>query len=218
MLVLAFDTTLPVLSVCVCEDERLLARMDVATRRSTSSRLFAVMDAVLKEAGVSPRDLGLISVCVGPGSFTGVRVGVAAAKAMGYALGLEVAAVSTLEAMALSCPVRGRLLFPLVDARRGQFYGALFRWRGGCLERLTGDSLFSKEEVEGIAPSVLFIGEAAERLGFSFFPVFGLSPFVAGAGLRMAREGRLVSVSRLKPVYLRPSDAEEKSGIIVYNP
>lgn len=216
MKVLAIDTTTQILSVALFDEKQLLASASVLTKKGTSSKLFCIIERVLDDVGLDRRDLDVVGVSVGPGSFTGVRVGVAAVKALAYALDIRVVAVSTLEAMAYLYPVEGRLLFPLLDARRGQFYGAMFRWLEGRCERLSHDSLLNPEDVERIAPSVLFIGEAAGRFGFRYLPVHGIASGVAMCTIDRAKEGRFTPLGKLKPTYLRPSDAEQKYGITVY--
>ncbi len=216
MLILAIDTTTPIISVCLCERKKLLFEVEASSKVLNSSKLFTLVDFALSQCGKNAKEIEVIAVAVGPGSFTGVRVGVAAAKGMAYALNASVVAVSTLEAMALLYPIEGRLLFPILDARRKQFYGALFRFLGGKLERLTEDALFSPEEVKKIAGSVTFIGEAAGKLGYGYLPVGGIAKGVGVLAFERALEGCFTSLSELKPVYLRPSDAEESKGIIVY--
>ncbi len=216
MKVLAIDTTTQILSIAFFEENHLLANASVLTKKGSSSKLFCIIERVLQDTGLDKKDLDVVGVSVGPGSFTGVRVGVAAVKALAYALDLKVVAVSTLEAMAYLYPVEGKLLFPLLDARRGQFYGAMFRWLEGKCERLSHDSLLNPEDVERIAPSVLFIGESAGRFGFRYIPAHGIANGVALCTLCRAKEGRFTPLGKLKPIYLRPSDAEQKYGITVY--
>ena len=216
MLILALDTTTSIISLCLFEDEKALFSVEASSKVLNSSRLFNLVDFVLSQCGKEAKDIDVIAVTVGPGSFTGVRVGIAAVKGMAYALKASVVAVSTLEAMAVLYPVEGRLLFPILDARRGQFYGALFRFMNGELERLTRDALFSPDEIRKIASSVTFIGEAAGKIGYKFLPVGGIAKGVGVLSFRKALEGDFTSLAKLKPVYLRPSDAEESKGIIVY--
>ncbi len=216
MRILALDTTTPLLSVAVMADDAVLAQMSCSAKRSTSSRLFPMIDTLLNYAGLRKGDIDFIALTVGPGSFTGVRVGVAAVKGLAYALKREVIAVSTLEAMAHLYPLEGMLLFPLLDARRGMFYGAMFRYINGSLERLTEDALLSREDVERVSGSVTFIGEVASRLGYPSLPFRELAPSVARIARKRAERGEFTRLFDLKPVYLRPSDAEETRGIIVY--
>ncbi len=216
MRMLALDTTTPVMGVALLEDGHLVSQISVRSRKSTSSRLFPIVDEALSLAGWDKGDVDVVALAVGPGSFTGVRVGVAAVKGMAYALGVKVVSVSTLEAMAYTVPVEGRLLFPLLDARRGQFYGAMFRWLKGSCERLTEDMLLSREDVERIAGSVLFVGDAASTLGYPSVPCQGIACEVGMVAFGKAVRGEFTPLGELRPVYLRPSDAEESKGVVVY--
>ncbi|BAT72063.1 conserved hypothetical protein [Thermosulfidibacter takaii ABI70S6] len=216
MLILALDTTTEFISVAVFEDEKVLSEFTVKGKKSTSSKLFVLIDEVLTSAEVDKTQLDVVACAVGPGSFTGVRIGVAAVKGFVFASQKKVVAVSTLEAMASLCPVQGRLLFPILDARRGQFYGAMFRWMNSALERLSEDLLLNPEDVERIAGSVLFVGEAAGRLGYDYFPVEGLAKGVARVAFKKAQRNEFTDLFKLKPVYLRLSDAEQSKGIVVY--
>ena len=216
MFILALDTATQFLSVSLFKEDKFLAGVELEGKKKTSSRIFVLVDEVLGQAGVDKREIDVVACSVGPGSFTGVRVAVAAVKGFAFALQKKVVSVSTLEAMAYLCPVEGRLLFSLLDARRNQFYGAMFRWKDGRCQRLSDDLLLDPADVERVAGSVLFLGDAAGKLGYTYFPVEGIAKGVAMAALEKARRGEFTDVLKLKPVYLRLSDAEQTRGIVVY--
>src|SRR5262245_52075822 len=100
-------------------------------RGSHARTLLPLIDAALAAAGVGLRQLDLLAVSIGPGSFTGLRIGLSVAKGLALATGLPVVGVPTLEAYALHVGPRPGLICPVLDARKGEVYGAVFRWQGG---------------------------------------------------------------------------------------
>ncbi len=141
MLILAIDTAALTASVAVCEcshgEITKYSLASVNNGLTHSETLFPLIDNTLKTSGKTIKDIGLFAVSVGPGSFTGVRIGVSAVKGLAFD-GRPVAAVSTLEALAQNIVAEG-VICPLMDARRGVFYNALFKWEDGELIRITAD-------------------------------------------------------------------------------
>ena len=165
-----------------------------------------------------------VAVAVGPGSFTGIRIGVSAAKGLAFSLDKPAAAVSTLAAMARNAAFAGGLILCAMDARRGQIYNAVFSAEGGVLTRLTPDRAISlaelAEELRPDARPKIAVGDGA-RLCADFLNQTGIPCQLAPPHLMMqnamsvaleaealALEGRLVDAQALLPVYLRPPQAE----------
>lgn len=230
MLILGMDTTAVTASVAVVEiDEkvRTYSLFSVKSRLTHSETLMPMVKQALDLYGAKPSDLNLIAVSVGPGSFTGVRIGVATVKGLAFGLGKEMpcAAVSTLEALAENLSQQGGIVCPVMDARRSQFYNALFKDN----QRLCKDRLITAEELKieltASGEPVTLCGDGADL----FYSLCGdmkninlasaaskdqnaLS--VAVCGYRAFKENRLLTAKELKPVYLRASQAErEKFGI-----
>jgi len=133
MNVLAMDTSTLVMGVAVLDERRLLGEILTNQKKNHSVRLMPTVERLLSELDVSAQDLDLIAVAMGPGSYTGVRIGVTTAKMMAWGLGLPLAGVSTLLVMAASLgPVDGWIC-PLIDARRGRVYTGLYRCESGRL-------------------------------------------------------------------------------------
>jgi len=133
MNVLAMDTSTLVMGVAVLENERLLGEMLTNQKKNHSVRLMPTVERLLQELDLAPSDLQLIAVGMGPGSYTGVRIGVTTAKMMAWALSIPLVGVSTLLAMAAGVgPVEGWIC-PLIDARRGRVYTGLYRYEAGEL-------------------------------------------------------------------------------------
>lgn len=183
-----------------------------------------IVKHLFQNTGIAPQELDAIAVAVGPGSFTGIRIGVSAAKGLAFSLDKPAAAVSTLAAMARNAAFAGGLILCAMDARRGQIYNAVFSAEGGVLTRLTPDRAISlaelAEELRPDARPKIAVGDGA-RLCADFLNQTGIPCKLAPPHLMMqnamsvaleaealALEGRLVDAQALLPVYLRPPQAE----------
>ena len=154
MLILAFETSAKAASAALLEDGKLLAESYQNTGLTHSQTLMVMAENLLHQCGKTVTDVNAVAVAAGPGSFTGVRIGVAAAK--GFAWGREVPCygVSTLEAMALSLGAYQGYVCPVMDARRSQVYHALFYVNHGSLERITDDRAIALEQLKQELPHV----------------------------------------------------------------
>ena len=146
MSILAIDTATQVSSVAVADEGRLLAELTMQGKLTHSETLLPHIEQVLKMAAVAKEDLTGIAISNGPGSFTGLRIGLAAAKAMSYVLNIPLVGVSTLQALAYQLPVPGVRLMCLLDAQKGNAYGG--HVIEGCKVLLTTDILIG--EIEGL--------------------------------------------------------------------
>ena len=138
MKILALETSAKSVSVAVVENGAVLALTHSVT-------LMPLLDSMLKNAGLTAKDMGLIAVAAGPGSFTGLRIGVSAAKGLAWALDLPCCGVSTLEAMAENARAFEGTVICAMDARRQQIYNAVFDCRDGVLERRCADRAVALE-------------------------------------------------------------------------
>ena len=139
MKILALETSAKSVSAAVTEDGAVLASAYQNTGLTHSRTLMPMVDAMLNNSGIPLSDIGLVAVAAGPGSFTGLRIGVSAAKGLAWTLDLPCCAVSTLEAMAWNLRQEDAVIVCAMDARRNQVYNALFAARDGRLERLIPD-------------------------------------------------------------------------------
>lgn len=220
MKVLVFDTALEACSAAVLDAGRVAAARSEAMARGHQERLAPLVAELLAEAGLEPAALDRIGVTVGPGSFTGLRVGLAFAKGLGLALDRPVVGVGTLEALAASAArpalpsgTAGEMIAAAIDARRGQVYVQAFR-SGASLtlpEALSVEDAAAKLRALG-EPSLL-VGSGARLLGEAF-PGAELD---ARAGADAATLARLVAGAEpsgaLRPVYLRAPDAKLPGGL-----
>lgn len=225
MLVLGVESSAAAASAAVVEDGRLLGQYYVNTSMTHSRTLLPMVEGLLQSTGKSCAELGLLAVSVGPGSFTGVRIGVSCVKGIAFPNGTPCCGVSTLQAIAyggLAC--EGCVICAVMDARCGQVYNALFRVENGALRRLTEDRALAvealSEECKGHGPSLVLYGDGA-ALCHKTFAAWGarLAPEaqryqqaagVAFLGAEKAGQGLAVSAAELLPVYLRPPQAERE--------
>ncbi|MBQ7496487.1 MAG: tRNA (adenosine(37)-N6)-threonylcarbamoyltransferase complex dimerization subunit type 1 TsaB [Selenomonas sp.] len=224
MSILAIDTATQVSSVAVASEARLSAELTMQARLTHSETLLPHMEQVLKMANVKKEDLDGIAVSMGPGSFTGLRIGLAAAKAVCYALKLPLIGVPTLEAMAWHYPVPGVRIVTLLDAQKGNAYRQSFRFHEGRME--------AQEEitVSGLPEVISYCGEMKEPVvllgdvvpkkiagklelpaNVSLAPAHLVMPraaCVAMVGLKKLAAGEVGNVMDMEPVYIRRSEAE----------
>jgi len=226
MKILALESSAVACSACLCEDDFLVAQSYENSGLTHSVTLLPMAEELLKRVGVPLKDVDVIAVAAGPGSFTGLRIGVSAAKGLAWALEKPCAGVSTLEAMAWNLAFLPGQLCPVMDARRAQVYNALFSSDGRTVTRLTPDRAISLQELgedlKNVDAEQILVGDGAElcyntlgRQGLSL----RLTPpnlryqnawGVARAGWELAKAGKLVSAQELLPVYHRLSQAERE--------
>ena len=148
MKILALDSTALVASVALCEDEKLLGEMTVNNGNTHSQTLLPMVEFLLKQFDMTPNDVDLFAATIGPGSFTGVRIGAATLKGLAFGTNKPCIGVSTPEALAYNLRDFEGLICPVMNARRKQVYTALFRASGGVLERLMDDSAIAIAELD----------------------------------------------------------------------
>jgi tRNA threonylcarbamoyladenosine biosynthesis protein TsaB len=225
MLILSVDSSATPASVCLYRDGRVIAEYYIHTALTHSETLVAMIDSVLKTTGTKPSDIDYYAVNHGPGSFTGVRIGVSAVKGMAYAAVKPCIAVSTLESMAYNLLACDAVICACMDARRQQVYNALFRVKDGAIERLCEDRAIGVEELLGelseIRERIILVGDGAELVKRSCpdDPHILLAPAAqryqrasstAILAALKAERGEVISSSALMPTYLRLSQAERE--------
>ena len=226
MLILAFETSAKAASVALTEDGKLLGEAYQNTGLTHSQTLMVMAEDLLKTCGKTPQQVEAVAVAAGPGSFTGVRIGVAAAK--GFAWGGEIPCygVSTLEAMALNIGVWQGYVVPTMDARRNQTYTAIFHAEEGVLTRMEEDMAISfeelKEKIKNCQEPVFLVGDGAvlcyntlieEVPGLVLPPEHRMHQRATGVALAAQKQidaGEKGNGADLKPNYLRLSQAERE--------
>ena len=224
MLILAVDTTTPGGSVALLEDETLLGEANVESPATHSARLFRSIDFLLGALGKDIKDVDAFAVAAGPGSFTGIRIGVGAVKSLAFASGKPVAPVSTLLALASKLAAEGApLVCPLLDAKKEEIYAGLFEAGERGLVELIPQGAYDPEAFFARLPAqglIAFAGSGLAAYKAKLLPHVGArarfperSPFIAaeigriGAGL--IRAGKGIDAAALEPLYFRRSQAEE---------
>ena len=226
MKIMALETSAKAVSVAVVEDGAVLAAAYQNIRLTHSVTLMPLMDGMLHNAGLTAADMDLIAVAAGPGSFTGLRIGVSAAKGLAWALGLPCCGVSTLEAMAENVRMFEGTVICAMDARRQQIYNAVFDCRGGVLTRRCEDRAVALEtladELKNDTQPKIVVGDGtklcdiylnAQGISCRMAPPDSRYQKAAGVALaaeRLAQEGQTVTAQTLRPVYLRLSQAERE--------
>ncbi|MBQ5406131.1 MAG: tRNA (adenosine(37)-N6)-threonylcarbamoyltransferase complex dimerization subunit type 1 TsaB [Oscillospiraceae bacterium] len=222
MLILAFESSAKAASVALVRDGSLVSQYSQCSALTHSRTLLPMAEDMLKNAELTIGDVDLFAVAHGPGSFTGVRIGVSTVKGLAWAGGKPCVGVSTLEAMAWHGLAAGPYVCPVMDARRQQVYNALFEIRDGKPVRLTEDRPIALSELApqlAALPSPVFLvgdgaGLTAKYLADAGIP-FRLAPenllWQSAWGVAMAAQDKAPGTAdALLPVYLRLSQAERE--------
>lgn len=224
MLILALESSAKAASVAISRDGRLLAQSFQNSGLTHSRTLLPMAEDLLKNAGLSIKDIDAVAVAHGPGSFTGVRIGVAAAKGICWGADKPGIGVSTLEAMAWGgeCAAEGSIICCAMDARRNQVYNALFIFEDGKPKRLCPDRAIAlaelAEELKDLEKPIYVLGDGGE-LCYNYLSKLLSKVSLAPESVRMqsawgvcraAMDKACVSGGELLPVYLRLSQAERE--------
>lgn len=227
MKILSVDTSSNVATVAVTDDEKLVCEILVNTKKTHSQTLMPMIDSALKQSGLEISDIDLIASANGPGSFTGLRIGVSAVKGFAHAMDIPVVGVSILTAMAYNLPFCEYIISPILDARRDQVYNAVYKWNDGELNEICQPRALSVDELIGefltSEKKVVFLGDGVsvhreyikEKLGDKavFAPVSANEQRASGlaaAAKKLYDEGKAVSCYELAPIYLRKPQAERE--------
>jgi tRNA threonylcarbamoyladenosine biosynthesis protein TsaB len=228
MKILGLDTATWCGSLGIIDDDEVVAEYALHREETLSARLLPAIQTLLAEARLDLQAIDGIAVSLGPGSFTGLRVGLSAVKGLALAADRPVAGIPTLDALACNLPFTPYQICPLLDARKGQIYTALYKnGTGGSLEQLAPYQVLSPAALIEAIPykETVFLGDGVEicrevivaRLAEKalFAPLhlgFLRGTTVAELGLRRILKGERDDISSLVPIYVRPSDAEIKGA------
>ncbi len=227
MKILAIDSSGMTASVAVIEDDKVAAELNINNKKTHSQTLLPMIETLTKYLELELETLDAIAVTKGPGSFTGLRIGSATAKGLALALKLPIVEISTLEAMAYAFFGTGKLICPMMDARRAQVYTGLYRFRNEEFVNVMPDCAVSVDELLGAlnekCDPVIFTGDGVPvyrefikeklRIPYEFAPAFQNRQRAAILGVlavKYAKEGRLTPAEKHRPTYLRLSQAERE--------
>ena len=227
MMILALESSATACSVALTRDGELIAHAYQHSGLTHSRTLLPMVDSVLNSCGECMEHVDVVAVAAGPGSFTGLRIGVATAKGLAWAGDKDCAPCSTLESMAWPLAhMEGKVIVCAMDARRAQVYNAIFLAKDGKLERLSEDRAISladlAEELKNIENEKIVVGDGA-KLCYNVVSEMGISLTLAPEHLRMqggwgvaraaqelAQRGQLIKGEQLNAVYHRLSQAERE--------
>ncbi len=224
MLILALDSSAAPASVALLEDGKILSEFYINTKQTHSQTLMPMVESVLKLTNKTLDDVTCMAVSAGPGSFTGVRIGVSCVKGLSMTRNIPCAGVSTLRAMAENARQLTGIVCAVMDARCGQVYNALFRAESGKLTRLCNDRALPiaelLEECKTFAEKIYLVGDGAELCYKTFAAIraellqpqlrFQRASGVAMAAQEMIENGQTVTPDALMPIYLRLPQAERE--------
>jgi len=233
MLILALETSTLTSSVALVEaplredasfrGEKVLAEYTLNLPGTHSERLMPAIDRLLQEASLSVNEIQGIALALGPGSFTGLRIGVSTAKGLAYALRVPVAGVPTLDALAQNFRFASSSICPVLDARKKEVYAALFRGDGeGNLRKISEDWVLPPEKLcSRISEKTIFLGNGVEVYEETFKKKLGPHALFAPPELSLPRAAHVARLSLAKfkngltldvfsftPIYIRRSEAE----------
>jgi tRNA threonylcarbamoyladenosine biosynthesis protein TsaB len=222
MMILAVDTATDRLGLAIRADETTLAELHLDLGRKHAEKILVGLDGLLADLGLRARDLGAIAVSLGPGSFTGLRIGLAFAKGLALATGAELVGIPTLTVLARGAEPWVGPVVPCLDARRGEVYYSAYHLSAGAAEHLDAEfCVGSPAQVAArcrlLGPRVLLVGQGAESVRVGPGSDVGVGPrelalprasvlAVLGAE-KLVRSGG-DAADRLEPIYVRRPDAE----------
>ncbi len=223
MRILAVDTSSAVASCAIVDGDKLVAEEILNNKLTHSQTLMPMIESVLKKSEMSIADIDRFAVVTGPGSFTGLRIGVSAVKALAHAVGKECVGVSTLEALAYNLPFSDKLISPIMDARRGEVYNAVYRFIEGKLEEVRPMRALPVEElladIQSIGEQTVFLGDGLPVFRDRIKEVLAENALFAPQNVNAQRASSVavsavnkecVNYIKLAPVYLRKSQAERE--------
>jgi len=225
VLVLGIETATLVAGVALINNGKVISEHFINNRKTHSQTLMPMIKEVLTEGGVSPQELGGIAVSVGPGSFTGLRIGIATAKGLAQALNLPIVGVKTLDALANNLVGVQGLVCPILDAKKSQVYTAIYNTQEGIVEPLSDHMAIDLEElvvrIKSFKQKVTFLGDGVPVFKNSLLEMLGdkvvfanevnslpRGASVAQLGLRLLEQNQMVNLLELQPFYIRKPEAE----------
>jgi len=222
MRVIAIETATMVGSIAIIDAARVISEITLNARATHSERLMAAIDRLLGDSGLAIDDMDGVAVSIGPGSFTGLRIGLSAAKGLSYASGKPLIGIPTLDALALNMTFSSYLICPIQDARKGEVYTALYRPGDNSPEKMTDDMAVDPSALAGmITQKTVFLGDGVNRYRELLMKQLGELYNEAPIPLQLPRASNvaMLALKRLEkgdtddpftmiPRYIRKSEAE----------
>lgn len=224
MITLGIDTANQTLTIGVIEDQTVLGQIQVNKKKNHSLTLMPALDQLISDCQLTPEQIDRVAVSSGPGSYTGLRIGVTTAKTLAYTLNKELVGVSSLAVLAANCVGIDGIIVPMFDARRKNVYAGAYRWHHGKLETLLEDTHISfaelAEKLKQMDGAITFVGsdshkfesEIAESIPSAkrnTLPLWDIPSGVVVAQLG-ASSHPVSDIQAFLPRYLKRVEAEEK--------
>ena len=220
MNILAIDTSALTATAAILFDDTLLGEISTTTKLTHSQTIMPMIDELLKKVSLDISDIDLFACSQGPGSFTGLRIGIGTIKGLAYGLGKPVVGVSTLEALAHNISYTDFTIAPIMDARRGQVYNALYHYNRGRLDCFCEPRALSLEELCGeLAKKTIFVGDGVKVHREKITELLGEKALFAPPQHQLQRAGSVayaalgkmpIDAAELTAVYLRKPQAERE--------
>lgn len=223
MKILGIDTSSEVATIAVMDENKLIGEYTINHKKTHSQKLMPMIEEMLRSCEISVDDIDLIGVAIGPGSFTGLRIGVATAKAMAHVRNIPIASINTLESLAFNMNLSKGIIYPILDAQRNQVYTCKFTWENNTMVALEDisvkdiDSLL--EEIKERYEEAIVLGEAADLYKDKFEGLKNvyISPnshklakasSICELALQKYNKGEVSNCYEISPFYIRKSQAE----------
>jgi len=227
MIVLGIESASETASCAILSEEKLLGEYSQNIGKTHSENLMALIDTLIIDTDTSLKDLSGIAITKGPGSYTGLRIGIAIAKSMSQSLKLPILSISTLESLAYNLPFTDKIISPVLDARSNRIYTGLYKWEGEKLFNIEEDSATTIEEHldkltnKNLKKDIIFIGDGVKKhkdlikskLGDKCFFASNYinhlkSSSTAQAGIEKLKKHDFLNWENFNPIYLRKTQAE----------
>ncbi|HAK88276.1 MAG TPA: tRNA (adenosine(37)-N6)-threonylcarbamoyltransferase complex dimerization subunit type 1 TsaB [Nitrospiraceae bacterium] len=226
MKLLAIETSTMLGGVAIMDGDALITESRLNVKVTHSERLMTGIGYALAQSSLKIEDIDVFAVAIGPGSFTGLRVGLSTVKGLVYATGKRLVSVPTLEAFAWNMPFSGYDVCPLLDARKKEVYAGIFRWADDGFVRVMSEQAIKIDALtSSITGTTIFLGEGALIYKDVIKANLGAKAFFASPqhmvpspantaylGMKKAAAGEFEEPTALAPMYLRKSEAEMKKG------
>jgi tRNA threonylcarbamoyladenosine biosynthesis protein TsaB len=225
MKVLAVDTSSVIAAVAVMDNDTLLCEYILNDKKTHSQKLMPMISEIMRNTGLTPKDIDVFAASTGPGSFTGLRIGITTIKAMAYAAQKPAAGIPTLDVLAFNIPLTENLVCPIMDARNNQVYTAVYMWKDSRQKRITDYMGIHVNELADLLKeknkNVIFAGDGIYIHTDYFHRQLGEKCIIAPGSHRLQRASAIASLAMeratqgllqksedLVPFYLRKSQAE----------
>jgi tRNA threonylcarbamoyladenosine biosynthesis protein TsaB len=224
MIILGIETATMTGGLALIDEEKLISEYTLNMKTTHSSRLMPALDWILKDASLNKNQINGIAISIGPGSFTGLRIGLATAKGLAMGLNIPLVTVPTLDALAYNVSYVPYQICPIQDARKKEVYSAIFRYENGIITRKSPYQVISPDElINQINEKTIMLGDGLNIYGELFreklgeFAIFAnnsqrlpRASVIAELGLAKLKAGEITDLASSEPLYIRRADAEIK--------